>query len=204
MMLRKILGGITLMAIGCNGGIALAQSELTTVSEEMQVAVALQFSSPECYYEFDGKTLSWREPTEGESHYIRVTVRDLASSHLVTGASPKAVLTLPSGKTMGTSITLHETWDRETPHYGANLQIPDDVTSGNVALRIDPPKGRRLGREFGGFFTKPLTLSFSDVDFSGVEPVKDEDDLTTEPGKVDWPEGRRPYVEPTPYPGAQR
>lgn len=198
MMMRMVLAGM--MAAAVTAG----QAEQTTVSEAMKVAARLEFTGPECYYEFDGKTLSWTEPVDEQTHYIRLTIRDLVSSQPITGATAAAILTTAAGKQVGTSVTLHETWDPDMPHYGANVKVPDDVTSGNVAVKVEPPKGRRLGREEGNFLTKTVVLAFEGVNFGEVLPAKTADRETTGLGKVEWPEGRRPYVEPTPYPGAPR
>lgn len=201
----RYLGAMAALALLVVGGDAAWSAEShTTVSEEMKITVELQIEAPSPCYDFDGKTLSWREVAENDSHYMRVIVRDKVVGAVVAGAAVDGVIMTLNDKVIGTSLTLHETWDRERAHYGANLQLGDDLTSGNVALKISPGKGRRLGRADGDFFTKPVTLKFDGVNFSTVKTKAAEaDGETTGAGKVEWPKGRRPYVTPTPYPGAE-
>lgn len=182
--------------------VSRAMAVQTTVSREMKIAVDLDLKAPQSYYEFDGKTLSWREPASNDSHYLMATVRDVVSSHPMTASSVKAVITSLNGKMIGTTTTLHETWDKDQIHYGANIRLTDAQTSGDVSIVIEPAKGRRLGRNIGDFFTKPVTAEFEKVDFTRKSDVEDAKP-DTKPVKVDWPNGRRPYIKPTPYPGSK-
>ncbi len=205
-MVWKILFGTMMIAIVAGGGADLAAAQYTTASEEMKITIDLELEAPSAYYDFDGKTLSWRDVAENDSHYMRVTVRDAAGG-AVTGATVNAGVLSLKDKVIGTSITLHETWDRERKHYGANLQLDGKLTSGNVVLKLSPGKSRRLSKEDGDLFTKPVTVKFKDVDFSTVKrpetsALSNSDRETTKPAPIDWPKGRRPYIKPTPYPGA--
>lgn len=203
-LLFKIFIGIVMTAI-IAGGEAKAAAQYTTVSEEMKITVDLEMAPPVAYFDFDGKTLSWQDVTDNDTHYLRVTVRDTAGGAMPGATVHAAILSL-KGKAIGTSTTLHETWDGKHPHYGANIQLQDELTSGNVALKITPGKGRRLGKEDGDFFTKPVNVKFDEVNFGRGEAFKtasETDTETTRPAKVEWPKGRRPYVAPTPYPGAE-
>ncbi len=215
MQIQRLL---TVLAMLCGlmvaGRSAIAGATETTISEEMKIVVEIEIEAPVAYYDFDGKTLAWRDVAENDSHYMRVSMRDSVGG-IVSGAAVNAAVLSLKDKVIGTSITLHDTWDQDRAHYGANLQLPDDLTSGNVVVRIEPGKGRRLGRGDGDFFTKPVTIRFDGLDFEKVKaakPVKrrgtqadggQAEGKTTEPDRVEWPAGRRPYVTPTPYPGAK-
>ncbi len=198
-LLSAVSAGVLVFLLQGGAGAA----SYTTATEDMKVSVELDFLAPQCYYHFDGTTLSWEVPKDDATHYMRLVVRDAGGQGTIAGCKVVAVLTAPKGKAVGTSVTLHETWDRELPHYGDNIQLPEDVTSGNVAIKLEPPEGRRMGRDVGNFLTKPVVVSFPDVDFRPAEVGQKPSEVTTEPLKVDWPDGRRPYVEPTPYPGSQ-
>ena len=73
-----------------------AGAQYTSVSAEMKIAVELEFKEPQQFYDFDGKTLSWREPVTGETHYMMVTLRDVATSAPVMAGSARAAIRAPS------------------------------------------------------------------------------------------------------------
>ncbi len=205
-MLIKVLLVIVMITV-LAGSVAEAAAQYTTTSEEMKISINLEIEAPRPYFDFDGKTLSWRDVAENESHYLRVTVSSITGG-AVSGATVKAAVLSLKDKVIGTSTTLHETWDADRPHYGTNIQLEDAQSSGIVAVQISPGKGRRLGKVEGDFFTKPVTVRFDGVDFrkakAAAVALKNHGEETTESTRVEWPKGRRQYVAPTPYPGAER
>jgi len=199
--MMKTVPAVISALVAISASTSLLAAEYTTISQTVRLAVELDFSSPTGYYEYDGSTLSWRVPGNKDTHYMRVRLFDTLSSTSISGSTVTVAFTTDRGKILGTSATLRETWDQQDPHYGGNVFIPDDQTSGNVVIKADPAKGLRLGRDVGDFFTKTITVTFPAVDFKpGAAPVPEM--LTTGPQKVEWPEGRRPYATPTPYPGS--
>ncbi len=201
MFMMKTLPVVIAAVLAISAPASLLAAEYTTVSQTAKLAVELDFTPPTGYYEFDGSTLSWRVPGNKDTQYMRVRLLDTLSSTSLAGSSVTVVFTTDKGKAIGTSTTLSETWDQQDPHYGGNINIPDEQTSGNVLIKAQPAKGRRLGRDVGDFFTKDVTVIFTGVDFTPVS-VPQPETLTTGPQKVEWPEGRRPYATPTPYPGS--
>jgi len=201
MFMMKTAPAVIAALVALSAPASLLAAEYTTISQTARLAVELDFSSPSGYYEYDGSTLAWRVPGNKDTHYMRVRLFDTLSSTSLSGSTVTIAFTTEKGKILGTSVTLRETWDQQDPHYGGNVHIPDDQTSGNVVIKAEPAKGRRLGRDVGDFFTKAVSVTFTDVDFTPVAALSPAT-LTTSPEKVEWPEGRRPYATPTPYPGS--
>lgn len=193
-----------LVAAMCVIGRVGHSAELTTTSDVARVEVELGFKPPASFYEYDGKTLSWREPKDNTAVYVQVLVRQAQGRQPLPGCAVTALLANPAGKAIGSTVTLHETWDGTGSHYGANVHLAEDVTSGRITVAIEPPKIRRMDREHGDFFTKPVLLKFEGVEFPQERAHKQADEpATTTPQTIDWPAGRRPFVEPTPYPGSK-
>lgn len=190
-----------LLAAAALSAATAAAAQHTTVSQEMGIAVQAELIAPQCYYDFDGKTVSWREAEPSDSHYLSVLVRDGHTSAALPGCDIHAIFTTTREKSIGTSITLYETWDGHQSHYGDNVHLPEDLTSANLLLKISPPKVRRMPHDYGDFFKAPVTVQFTGI---AVPPrAAAADQATTEAEKIEWPDGRRPYAEPTPYPGSR-
>lgn len=175
----------------------------TTVSQKNGIEIQLGFKPPQAYYNFDGSGLSWVEPSEKDKTCLFVIVEDEASKSYLGGNEITAYISNGRGKPGGTTVTLTETWDPSFHYYGSNLALDDNQTTANIRLRIVPPKIRRSHQVWGNFFTTAEEITFEAVElrrYSG----KEENSGRNQKQSVSWPAGRRPYLEPTPYPGSSR
>lgn len=176
------------------------------IHEGADVRIGYGLAAPAPYYNFDGTTLSWREPNFHHTHYLFVTIQDAANGQVLPGCKVSATVTDGSGKDAPTSVTLHETWDPKLRHYGENVSIPETATTGTLTIRIQPPVYRRRDQLLGAFFSSPVTTTFPEVDLT-TNSLTNVEIGNKQEQKVIWPEGRRPYSldvqEKTPPAGKQ-
>ncbi len=156
------------------------------------VRVGYGLGAPVAYYDFDGTTLSWKEPVLQDTHYLFITLQDAASEQVLPGCKVTAVITDGSGKDVSTSVTLHETWDPKFRHYGSNVSVPETATTGTITIKAQPPVYRRRDQLLGAFFSAPLTATFANANLS-TESLPRMEIGNVQDQKIIWPEGRRPY-----------
>ena len=201
--LRTLLVGITAATL-TSAATAQESARYDEITTAGKVALQAQLTPPASYYEFDGTTLAWREPRDADTHYLRLLVRDAGQQAFIHGCTVQAAFQQTGNKAIGTTFTLHETWDSSQTHYGCNIDLPKDITTLTLVVTVQPPKGRRMSRHTGDFLTRPATVVFPSIDVPKPPTEIKTDDKASTPAttKIEWPEGRRPYVEPTPYPGS--
>jgi hypothetical protein len=176
-----------------------------SLDDKDEIAAGYALEKPAPSYDFDGSNLTWRQPAENDTHYLLVTLQDTISSHTLPGCKVLATVTDGTGKDAVSSVTLAEMWDKRFRHYGLNLALPPAMTTGTLTLSFDPPGWKRRGRNEGTFMVKPVSFKFTNVDFTTATLTGFETLPAPKPDeKIVWPKGRRPFLDPTPYPGSQK
>ena len=189
----------------CEADEIKARAREVSLDDNDEIAAAYALEKPSPAYDFDGSNLTWRQPTDNDTHYLLVTLQDTISSHTLPGCKVVATVTDGTGKDAVSSVTLNEMWDKRFRHYGLNLALPPAMTTGTLTLSFDAPGWKRRGRNEGTFMVKPVSFKFANVDFTTATLSAFEPSPAPNPDeKIVWPKGRRPFLDPTPYPGSQK
>ncbi len=178
--------------------IARSMDALTTVPGT-DLLVGYQLGAPAGWYQLEGSTLVWHEPSPSDTHRITVTVQDAGDLRVIPNAKVQASFSDTAGKSIGTTQTLNFLWDTDFYHYELNVALPDDTATATLHLRIDPPSFRRHHQVLGAFFAQTARHTFESVKVPKSVKPKPKPGVPTTRGL--FSEGRRPYAEPTPYPG---
>lgn len=177
------------------------RDQLTEVVEVPGTDVLLGYRIGEArsWYEFRNGTLSWRDPAQGESNFIEVTVQDAADFRVFTNCKVSVSVKGSDGNELLSTTSLELIWGKEFFCYGRNVSLPEKITKAVLSVWIGPPEFARMDKELGAFFIAPVTYVWPNARISG----RSGKGSRAEPEKVTFPEGRHPAATSTPYPGSQ-
>lgn len=161
-----------------------------------------RLSPPAGWYQIEGSTLIWHEPSPSDTHKLTVTVQDAADLRIVPSAKVQVSFSDPSGKAVGTTQSLNFLWDPEFYQYAMNVTLPGESKTLNLHLKVEPPTFRRHDEVLGAFLAQPVSWTFPSIQVPA--PVKPEPKPGVPTTRGLFSEGRRPYAEPTPYPGSMQ
>lgn len=170
---------------------------------EAGIVVGCRIGRSVGWFESTEHTMSWRQPTSGETHHVLVVVQERTSGRTIPNLRVAVAVRDTVGKEVVSTTSLRMLWGRKFLYYGANIAISHGIDKVNVSVAIDPPVGMGRRDFYSGarFLTKPVHLVLNDVAVSAAVP-EDEKETTQTLGGYVAP-GRHPPVEPTPYPGAK-
>lgn len=185
--------------------------ENTTATD---VRTGWRIEPPTGWYESgDGGTLVWHEPATGETAFLSVVVQDAADLRSIPGCRVSASLYDAAGKEVVSTTTLPVLWDPAVYVYGINVALPTVLaplaglgtssvgTTVTLALRVEAPTFRRRDQAVGAFFTQAINRIIPGVTVPPT-PVVSARDAAKPAARGIFASGRRPYAQPTPYPGA--
>jgi hypothetical protein len=181
--------------------IAAAGRGLQTVAGH-DVRMGYLVGPPEGWYEVRQGTLSWREPQASETHHLGITVQDAADLRVVPDCKVYVSAADADGRELVSTVPLALTWGTEFYYYAANVSFPQGITSCTLYVRSEPPGFARRSKDLGGFFIRPVTACWTNVELPWG--ARNGGDARKPPMTGDFGEGRHPALVPTPYPGSSR
>lgn len=171
---------------------------LTTVPGT-DLLIGYRLSPPAGWYQLEGTTLVWHEPSPADTHKLTITVQDAADLRIIPYSKVTASFAGPTGGAGQTTHTLNFLWDPEYYSYGLNISLPEDARSVDLHVKVEAPTFRRRDQVLGAFFAHSVSHTFSGIIVPASVKPEPSPGVPTTRGL--FPKGRRPYAEPTPYPG---